>query len=282
MVLHGEGERARLLTDRVVDGCRRAQHRIVEQRQALGEGGVQRARALHELHVERLGTVGQRGVERDRIVVEHRLQLLCAIGKRAFEAAAGRGELVLERDQVLPRAFDDLGQLDLLLRQLLDQRGHLAAHRLQGLGDLVGRVHERMALADQLLDQAFDLVLVLVVGLLQRRHLVVDQRLELAGPPECARDRLVHERDLPAHRLTQRGCRLLGGAIGLRKAHRHLGHGRRHQLELLGPAGEQGQKPEKGDRQNDGGDDHHQHGAGDARPGGRQRGPGKNGADDEP
>jgi hypothetical protein len=35
MILHGEGERARLLTDRVVDGRRRAQHRVVEQRQAL-------------------------------------------------------------------------------------------------------------------------------------------------------------------------------------------------------------------------------------------------------
>jgi hypothetical protein len=42
-----------------------------------------------------------------------------------------------------------------------------------------------MALADQLLDQAFDLVLVLVVGLLQRPPPRLDQRLQLSGPPSA-------------------------------------------------------------------------------------------------
>jgi hypothetical protein len=93
-----------------------------------------------------------------------------------------------------------------------------------------------MPLAGQLLDQAFDLVFVLAVGLLERRHLVVHESLELAGAPERARDRLVHERDLPAHGLAQRCGGLLGGPIGLGQAHRHLGHGRRHQLGALARA----------------------------------------------
>ena len=188
----------------------RAHHRIVEARQALGKGGVQRTRALDELDVERLGAACQRGIERHRVVVEHGLQLLRPVGKRCLQAAAGGGELVFQRDQVLARALDDLGELDLLLRQLVDQRGHLAAHRLQRLGYLVGGAHQRMALAGQLLDQPTDLVLVLAVGLLERGHLVVDQAFELAGASERARNGLVHERDLPAHGLSERGSRLLG------------------------------------------------------------------------
>ena len=103
------------------------------------------------------------------------------LASAVFEAAARGRELVLERDQVLPGALDDLGELDLLLREVLDQVGHLAAHRLQRLRHLVGGADQGMALAGQLLDQAFDLVLVLAVGPLQRCHLVVHQRLELAG-----------------------------------------------------------------------------------------------------
>jgi hypothetical protein len=122
-----------------------------------------------------------------------------------------------------------------------------------------------MALAGQLLDQAFDLVLVLVVGPLQRCHLVVHQRLELAGAAQRARDRLVHERDLTAHGLAQRGRRLLGRPVGLGQPHRHLGHGRRHQFQFLRAPNEQRQEPEQRDRQADGCRRHHHHRAGEER-----------------
>ena len=86
-----------------------------------------------------------------------------------------------------------LASFDLLLRQLVDQGRDIAAHRLQGLGHLVGGADQGVPLANQLLDQAFDLVLVLAIGLFQCRNLVVHQRLKLASPAEGARDGIVHE-----------------------------------------------------------------------------------------
>ena len=285
--LHGRGERLRLGAERGVEGMGRALHGIIDQRQPLREGGIERARALHELGIEGLGAGRERGIERHRVVVEHGLQLLRAVGEVRLEAAAGGGELVLERDQVLPRPFDDLGELDLLLGEVLDQPRHLAAHLLQGLRDLVGGAHQGLALADEFLDQTFDLVLVLAVGALEGRDLVVDQGLELAGAAERARDGLVHERDLAPHGLAQRGRGLLGGAIGLGEAHGNLGHGRGHELQFLGAPGEQGQEPEQRDRQGDGRRRHHGHRAGEQRSAGgdgfgSQQGPDQQGADGEP
>ena len=165
---------------------RRAHHGIVEAGQALGEGGVQCARALDELDVERFCTARQGGIEGNRVVVEHRLQLLRPAGERRFQGAAGGGELVLQRDQVLSGAFDDLGKLDLLLGKLVDQSGHLAAHGFERLGHLVGGADQGMPLTGQFLDQSSDLVLVLAVGFLQRCHFVVDQALQLSGASERA------------------------------------------------------------------------------------------------
>ena len=76
-------------------------------------------------------------------------------------------------------------------------------------------------------------------------------------------------------------------AVGLGQAHRHLGHGRGHQFQLLRAPGEQRQEPEQRDRQADGGRRHHHHRAGEERAaGGRdvggRHGPDQQGADGEP
>ncbi len=228
MVLHGDGERASPVVHGRIDGERRADHGIVEQRQALGERRIERAGPLHQRHIERFRAASQGRIQRHSVVVEHGLELLSAVGEGVLQTAAGRGKLIFERDQVLTGPFDDFGELDLLLRQLVDQGWHVAAHRLQRLCHLVGGADQGVTLANQFLDQAFDLVLVLAVGFLQCGDLVVHQGFELARPSQRPRNGIVHERDLAAYGLAEGGGGLLGGAIGLGQTHGHFGHGRGH------------------------------------------------------
>ena len=156
--------------------------------------------------------------------------------------------------QVLAGAFDDLGELDLLVRQLLDQRRNFAAEPHQAFADAVGGVDEGVALAGKLGDEAADLALVLLVGALQHADLVVHHGFQLAGTTERARDGVVHEADLAAHGLAERGGVLLGEPVGLGEADGDLGHGRGPQAQLLGAPGEQRHQPQQRDGHDDGGD----------------------------
>ena len=249
---------------------------MIERLRAVSQSGVERDRVLLEDGLQVLGAVDERGVELQELVVEVCLQLLGAAAERAREsgrvglehdlellgapangrlqAADARRQRALERGEVLACAVDDLGELHLLIGELVDQHRDLAAQPLQGFGDGVARVDERVALAGELLDQAADLALVILVGALQQRDLVVDHRLELAGTAERARDGIVHERDLAAHRLAERGRRLLCEPVGFGEADRHLGHRRGAQAKLLRAPCEQSQQPQHADRQHDGRD----------------------------
>ncbi len=82
----------------------------------------------------------------------------------------------------------------------------------------------------------------------------MQQRLQFAGAAHGARNRVVDGRHLAAHRLTHRGDRLLGQPVRLGEPHRHLGHRRGHQLELLGAPDQQRQEPEQRDWNDDRGD----------------------------
>ena len=182
------------------------------------------------------------------IVVEHDLQVLGAGAERGLEIAGLGADRGLERRQILAGAVDDLGELQLLAGQLLDQLGYLGAELAERAGYLVRGVEQGVALGRQLLDQAADLALVLLVGAFERGDLVVHQRLELAGAAERTTDGIVHERDLAAHRLTERGDGLLRHAVGLGETHRDLGHRARAQPQLLRTPRHQGKAVEQADR----------------------------------
>ncbi len=172
-------------------------------------------------------------------------------GLQAADAGRQRG---FERRQVLAGAFDDLGELHLLVRQLLDQRGYFAAEPHQAFADAIGRVDERVALAGKLGNEAADLALVLLVGALQHANFVVHHGFQLASATERARDGVVHEADLAAYGLAERGRALLGEPVGLGEANGDLGHGRGSEAQLLRAPGEQRHQPQKRDGHDDGGD----------------------------
>src|SRR5262245_58370661 len=108
-----------------------------------------------------------------------------------------------------------MGELDLLVGELVDELRDVGAESLQRVGHALAGVEKRMALAGKLLDEPADLLLVLLVGALERRDLVVNERLELSGAAQRARDGVVHERHLATYGLAEGGDGLLRHAIGL-------------------------------------------------------------------
>ena len=58
----------------------------------------------------------------------------CSLVRTTVPSSCSDVWTAFQARQVVSRALDDLGELHLLLRQLLDQRRHFAAHRLQRLG----------------------------------------------------------------------------------------------------------------------------------------------------
>ena len=83
-----------------------------------------------DLHL--LGAAAERGAKGGGVVLEHVLQLLGAPADGGLETADAGGERGFEGGEVLAGAFDDLGELDLLVGQLLDQRRDFAAERASG------------------------------------------------------------------------------------------------------------------------------------------------------
>ena len=269
-------EQPQTLAEGFIQRARTLDELVVERLGAVGERGVEGARVLFEDGLQVLGAIAERAVELLQLIVEgdlhllgagaeggakgggvvlqHVLQLLGAPADGGLETADARCQRGFEAGQVLARALDDLGQLDLLVRQLLDQRRNFAAEPHQALGDAIGRIHQGVAFAGKLGNEAADLALVVLVGALEHADLVVHHGFELAGAPEGARDGVVHEADLAAHGLAERGGVLLGETVGLGQADGDLGHGRGSQAQLLGAPGENGHQPQQGDRHDDGGD----------------------------
>ena len=62
--------------------------------------------------------------------------------------------------------------------------------------DLIGLADQRLALAGEILDQAADARLVVVVGALERADFLLHQRFEFAGAGERALDAVAHRRQL--------------------------------------------------------------------------------------
>ena len=157
-------QRERLLADDAVDRRRRAHDGFIEQPYAFGKRAVERARPLDQRRIEFLralrqclieclgilvehglhfrSAIAECGIDGTGIFVEHLLEMPGPVGQRPLDLVRGDRqrslELVgrlqqraLERDQVLPGAFDDARQFALLSVELFDQRGHLVAHRAQ-------------------------------------------------------------------------------------------------------------------------------------------------------
>ena len=131
---------------------------------------------------------------------------------------------------------------------------NLTADAAQSLAHALAIIGQRLALARKFVDEVPDPVSIFRIGTLQRRDLVMDQRLKLARPAKSAGNGVVHRRDLAPHRLPQRGNRLLGHAVGLGEPDRDLGHRRGHQAQLLRAPDEDCQEPEQRNRNGHGRD----------------------------
>ena len=118
--------------------------------------------------------------------------------------------------------------VDLLGDQLADLRNVVAEVEMDavdGVADLLGLADQRVALAAEILQQAADAHLVVVVGVLERGDLVCDQRLELGGARQRALDAVAHGGDFAPDRLADGDDRLARDRFRLGEPHGDLGHG---------------------------------------------------------
>ncbi len=122
-----------------------------------------------------------------------------------------------------------------------------------GVAHMLGLVDQSFALIAQFDQEIPNPDLVVVIGALERRDFIVDQRFQLGGAGERTFDTVAHGGDLTADGLTDRDDRLVCDGLGLRKAHRHLGHGFRDDSHVL-RTGEHVREQEKEDHR------HHEHG----------------------
>ena len=182
-----------------------------------------------------------------------------ALGKLFVDGRSGRahggGDLLPPRGERLAHGNGGVAEgLRCFFARGGDLSCNLAANAAQSLAHPLAIIGQRLALARKLVDEVPDPVLVFRVGTLQRRDLVMDQRLKLARPAEGAGNCVVHRRDLPAHGLPQRGNRLFGHAVGFGEPDRDLGHRRGHQAQFLGAPDQDCQEPEQRNRNGHGRD----------------------------
>ena len=263
------------IVDRIREFTRALLHVLEHRRGLLGEAAdhavepsgqrlLQVGRDLDELLVEGVGLEveagGQaiaRGVDRARGVVAGALQPLQEVGA-AFAQLLDHGVAGgAERDRDL-LAFLGERAGDALCR-LVDAFGDQLAHRGDvvgevevdvgdGVANLLGLSDQGFALLGEAVEQVANAQLVVVVGALQRGHLVVDQRFELGGARQRALDAVAHGGDLAADRLADRDDRVAGDGVGLGEAQRHLGHGMGDRAQFLRPRQHVGDGVEQGDR----------------------------------
>ncbi len=259
-VFHGHQHRRGLL-GKAVD------HAVEPRRQRL----LQVGRGLDELLVEGVGLEvearGQafaRGFDRAGGVVAGALQPLQQVGTafaELFDHGVAGGA---ERDRDLlallgERAGD-------ALRRLVDALGDELAHRGDvvgqiemdvgdGVADLLGLSDQGLALLGEAVEQVADAQLVVVVGALQRRYLVVDERLELGGARQRPLDAVAHGRDFAADRLADGDDRIARHGVGLGEAQRRLGHGMSDHAQFLGARQHVGERIEEHDGREHAADD---------------------------
>ncbi len=92
-------------------------------------------------------------------------------------------------------------------------------HAGDGVAHLFGLADQGVALMRERLEQAADADFVVVVGALERRHFVGDERFKLGGARERALDAVAHGRDLAADRLADRHDGIAGDLFRLGKLH---------------------------------------------------------------
>ena len=184
---------------------------------------------------DRLGGVGAGGFE----PLE---QVAAALAERLDHGVAGVPERARDVLALLGERMGDAPRrlVDLIGDQLADLRDVVAEIEMDavdGVADLLGLADQGIALAAQILQQRPDAHLVVVVGVLERRHLVGDQRLELGGTRERALDAVAHGGDLAPDRLADGHDQLARHGLRLGQPHRHLGHGLGDQPQFLRPRG---------------------------------------------
>ncbi len=175
------------------------------------------------------GQAVARGVDRARGVVAGALQALQQVGAALAElfdhGVAGGAERDRDLLALLGERAGDA------LRRLVDALGDQLAHRGDvvgevemdvgdGVADLLGLSDQGFALLGEAVEQVADPQLVVVVGALQRRHLVVDQRFELGGARQRALDAVAHGGDFAADRLADGDDRIARHGVGFGEAQR--------------------------------------------------------------
>ena len=117
--------------------------------------------------------------------------------------------------------------IDLVGDQVADRgdvMGEIEVDAGDRVANLLGLIDQRLTLVGQLREQITDADLVVVVGALERRHLVVDERFKFGRASECTLDAITHGRDFAPDGLADGDNGLAGDGFGLRQAHRHFGH----------------------------------------------------------
>ena len=165
-------------------------------------------------------------------------QVAAALAKRLDHGVAGMAERARDVLALFGQRVGDpaRGLVDLLGDEVADLRNvaaEIEMHAVDGIADLFGLADQRVALLAEVLQQAADAHFVVVVGVLQRRDFVGDQRLEFGGARQRAFDAVAHGGDLAADRLADRDDRFARDRLGLGEPHRDLGHRLRDQPQLL-------------------------------------------------
>ena len=104
---------------------------------------------------------------------------------------------------------------------------------VDGVAHLLGLAHQGVALAAEILQQCPDTHLVVVIGVLERGHLVGDQSLELGGARQGALDAVAHRRHLAPDRLPDGHDRLARYRLRLDEPPRNVDDGLRGVPHLL-------------------------------------------------
>ncbi|MGY4596763.1 hypothetical protein ACVWXL_004509 [Bradyrhizobium sp. GM22.5] len=157
------------------------------------------------------------------------------VGAALFECAGdGLGDLVDARGDRVRDQRDVMAQIDL--------------HAGDGAADLLGLADQIVALMRDVLEQGADAHFVVGIGAFERRDLVGDQRLELAGARDGALDAVAHRRNLAADGLADGHHGIRSRALRLGEADRNLGHSLRDRAHLLAAPDEARQEEEQHDR----------------------------------
>ncbi len=218
-------------------------------------------------------------IQRRRQPVGGRADRLGGSGRSGFQAveqfAAAFAECSIMLSPAWPSAQRDVlalfgkrmgdaarGVVDLIGHQLADRGNVLAEiemHASDGVADLLGLADQRVALAGEILQQAADADFVVVIGVLERGHLVGHQRLELGGARQCAFHAVAHRGDFAADRLADGDDRFPRHRLRLGEPHGDFRHGLRDQPQFLRAPRHMGEHVEEDDRREENQRQHDEH-----------------------